>query len=452
MGLLSTTVQLILSLSILVVLHEMGHYLPARWFKTRIEKFYLFFDFLFPLPNVLNFSLFKKKIGDTEWGLGWFPFGGYVKIAGMVDESMDTEQLAKPPEPWEFRAKPAWQRLIIIVGGVTVNLILGLVLYAMILFVWGREYLPLESVTYGITPSATMQAQGILPGDHIVEVPGHDVRSLDDVGKAILINEARQLVVERNGERKTIALSPAVQDSIMENGEKMLFAPRVPFVIDSIMPKDNAAKAGGFRKGDRIVALNDTMVPFADGFIQALATHKGERVLVGVWRDGKPENLIYVPVEVSAKGKIGLANRDLDKHFDLATEEYSFFQAIPAGIRFGLNTLGNYVNSLKLVFSSSGVKQMGGFGSIGGLFGEWGDWQTFWGVTALLSIILAFMNILPIPMLDGGHMIFILYEMVTRRAPSQKVMEVAQMIGMAFLLALIVFANGNDLFKAITGK
>jgi len=322
----------------------------------------------------------------------------------------------------------------------------------MILFVWGREYLPLESVTYGITPSATMEAQGILPGDRIVEVPGHEVRSLDDVGKAILINEARELVVERNGERKTIALSPSVQDSIMENGEKMLFAPRVPFVIDSIMPKDNAAKAGGFRKGDRIVALNDTMVPFADGFIQALAMHKGERVLVGVWRDGKPENLTYVPVEVNGKGKIGLANRDLDKHFDLATEKYSFFQAIPAGIRFGLNTLGNYVNSLKLVFSSSGVKQMGGFGSIGGLFGEWGDWQTFWGVTALLSIILAFMNILPIPMLDGGHMIFILYEMVTRRAPSQKVMEVAQMIGMAFLLALIVFANGNDLFKAITGK
>lgn len=452
MGLLSTTVQLILSLSILVVLHEMGHYLPARWFKTRIEKFYLFFDFMFPLPNVLNFSLFKKKIGDTEWGLGWFPFGGYVKIAGMVDESMDTEQLAKPAEPWEFRAKPAWQRLIIIVGGVTVNLILGLVLYAMILFVWGRDYLPLESVTYGITPSATMQAQGFEPGDRIMEVPGHDAKTLEEVGKAILINDAREVVVERNGERKTITLSRTVNDSIMDKGEKMLFAPRVPFVIDSIMPKDPAAKAGGFLKGDRIVALNDTAVPFADGFIQALAKHPDELVFVGVWRGGKSENLTYVPVRTNAKGKIGLANQDLDQHFKLATERYTFFQAIPAGIRHGLNTLGNYVNSLKLVFSRSGVQQMGGFGSIGGLFGEWGDWQTFWSVTALLSIILAFMNILPIPMLDGGHMIFILWEMITRRPPNQKVMEVAQMVGMVLLFSLIIFANGNDLFKAITGK
>jgi regulator of sigma E protease len=452
MSFLSTTVQLILSLSILVVLHEMGHYLPARWFKTRVEKFYLFFDFMFPLPNVLNFSLFKKKIGDTEWGLGWFPFGGYVKIAGMVDESMDKDQLAKPAEPWEFRSKPAWQRLIIIVGGVTVNLILGLVLYIMILFVWGRDYLPLENVTYGISPSATMQAQGIEPGDRIVAVPGHEVRSLDEVGKAILINEARELVVLRNGERKAITLSVDVQDSIMDKGEKMLFLPRVPFVIDSIMPNGTALATKAFRKGDRIVALDGTPTLFADGFIEALAEKKGSWAVVSVWREGDEKQPVHIPVAVSDKGKIGLANRDLDKQFTLATERYSFFQAIPAGIRFGLNTLGNYVNSLKLVFSSSGVKQMGGFGSIGGLFGEWGDWQTFWGVTALLSIILAFMNILPIPMLDGGHMIFILWEMITRRAPSQKVMEVAQMVGMVLLFSLIIFANGNDLFKAITGK
>ena len=452
MGLLSTTVQLILSLSILVVLHEMGHYLPARWFKTRVEKFYLFFDFLFPLPNVLNFSLFKKKIGDTEWGLGWFPFGGYVKIAGMVDESMDTEQLAKPPEPWEFRAKPAWQRLIIIIGGVTVNLILGLVLYAMILFVWGRDYLPLESVTYGVTPSATMQAEGIAPGDRIVAVPGHEVRSLDEVGKAILIDGARELVVEHDGERRTITLSPDVQDSVMDKGEKTFFLPRVPFVIDSIMPKGTALATKAFQKGDRIVGLNGEFTLYADGFIEALAEQKDTWAVVTVWRNGDAQQPHYIPVQVSEKGKIGLANRDLDKQFTLANERYTFFQAIPAGIRYGLNTLGNYVNSLKLIFSSSGVKQMGGFGSIGGLFGEWGDWQTFWSVTALLSIILAFMNILPIPMLDGGHMIFILWEMITRRAPNQKVMEVAQMVGMVLLFSLIIFANGNDLFKAITGK
>ena len=320
MGLLSTTVQLILSLSILVVLHEMGHYLPARWFKTRVEKFYLFFDFLFPLPNVLNFSLFKKKIGDTEWGLGWFPFGGYVKIAGMVDESMDTEQLAKPPEPWEFRAKPAWQRLIIIIGGVTVNLILGLVLYAMILFVWGRDYLPLESVTYGVTPSATMQAQGIAPGDRIVAVPGHEVRSLDEVGKAILIDGARELVVEHNGERRTITLSPDVQDSVMDKGEKTFFLPRVPFVIDSIMPKGTALATKAFQKGDRIVGLNGEFTLYADGFIEALAEQKDTWAVVTVWRNGDAQQPHYIPVQVSEKGKIGLANRDLDKQFTLANE------------------------------------------------------------------------------------------------------------------------------------
>jgi regulator of sigma E protease len=238
----------------------------------------------------------------------------------------------------------------------------------------------------------------------------------------------------------------------MDKGEKMLFLPRVPFVIDSIMLNGTALATKSFRKGDRIVALDGTPTLFADGFIEALAEKKDSWAVVTVWRDGDEAQPAYIPVAVNDKGKIGLANRDLDKQFTLATERYSFFQAVPAGITFGLNTLGNYVNSLKLVFSSSGVKQMGGFGSIGGLFGEWGDWQTFWGVTALLSIILAFMNILPIPMLDGGHMIFILWEMITRRAPSQKVMEVAQMVGMVLLFSLIIFANGNDLFKAITGK
>jgi regulator of sigma E protease len=238
----------------------------------------------------------------------------------------------------------------------------------------------------------------------------------------------------------------------MDKGEKMLFAPRVPFVIDSILPKGTALATGAFRKGDRLVAVNGAPTPFADAFIDSLSALKGSWAVVTVWREADPAKPAFIPVAVNEKGRIGLANRDLDEQFTLATERYGFFQAIPAGIGFGLNTLGNYVNSLKLVFSASGVKQMGGFGSIGGLFGEWGDWQTFWGVTALLSIILAFMNILPIPMLDGGHMVFILWEMITRRAPSQKVMEVAQMVGMAFLLALILFANGNDLFKAITGK
>ena len=431
--------QLILSLSILVVLHELGHFIPARWFGTRVEKFYLFFD-----PW---FSLWKKKWRGTEFGIGWIPFGGYVKISGMVDESMDKEQMSKPAEPWEFRSKPAWQRLIIMVGGVTVNLVLGFALYSMILFVWGREYLPLEEVRYGVHPSAVMAQQGVQEGDVVKAVGGATPRTLEDVTKAILIDGARTLTVERGGVPVEIALSADVSDRILEGKERMLFTPRVPFEVDTVLPSGTAA-GSGLRKGDRILMVDGEETAYFNDFRNAMADRKGREVVVLVERSGER---IAIPLSVNEEGLVGVGNRPPSAFFTLAQERYGLLGSIPAGIDYGLETLGGYVRSLKLLFSRSGAGQIGGFGAIGGLFSPTWDWQVFWNMTAFLSIVLAFMNILPIPALDGGHVVFLLYEMVFRRSPDQRVLEVAQMVGMVFLLGLILFANGNDLFKALSG-
>ena len=440
MDILSTIVQLILSLSILVVLHEFGHYIPARLFGTRVEKFFLFFD--------AGFALVKKKIGDTVWGIGWIPFGGYVKISGMIDESMDKDQMAKPPQPWEFRAKPAWQRLIIMVGGVTVNLLLGMFIYICVLWVWGRDQMPLENVTYGIHPSAVMQESGFEEGDRIVAVQGSDVRTLEAVGKAVLLDEARVFTVERDGERIQVVLPGDVQEEIMDRNEKDLFAIRMPFYIDSLIPGGNASRST-LLKGDRVVAVSGIPTPFFHDFVAAAAERKGQQVLVDVEREGKVSSHL---VQVDPDGRIGVASRRPNRIFSFEKRKYSLVEAIPAGIAFGWESLSNYVGGLKLLKSSSGIKQVGGFGTMSSLFGGWGDWQQFWMVTAFFSIALAFMNILPIPALDGGHVVFLLYEMIFRRTPNQKVMEVAQMVGMVLLLSLILFANGNDLLKAITGR
>jgi regulator of sigma E protease len=432
--------QLILSLSILVVLHELGHFLPARWFGTRVEKFYLFFD-----PW---FSLWKTKWKGTEFGIGWIPFGGYVKISGMVDESMDKEQMAKPPEPWEFRSKPAWQRLIIMVGGVTVNLILGFALYSMILFVWGRDYLPLEEVRYGVHPSAVMKEQGVQEGDVVRAIDGVVPRTLEDVTRAILIDGARTLKVERNGVPTEVQLSADITDRILDANERSLFAPRVPFVVDTIIAGGTAAQSE-LRKGDRILQVDGEDASYFNDFRSVMAERKGQEVEVLVERNN---TRVTVPLKVNDEGLIGAGNQQPTAYFTFAQERYTFLESIPAGINYGLETLGGYVRSLKLLFTKSGAGQIGGFGAIGGLFSATWDWQVFWNMTAFLSIVLAFMNILPIPALDGGHVVFLLYEMVTGRSPNQRVLEVAQMIGMFLLLGLILFANGNDLFKAILGK
>lgn len=432
--------QLILSLSILVVLHELGHFLPARYFGTRVEKFYLFFD-----PW---FSLWKTKWKGTEFGIGWIPFGGYVKISGMVDESMDKEQMAKPPEPWEFRSKPAWQRLIIMVGGVTVNLILGFALYSMILFVWGRDYLPLEEVRYGVHPSSVMKEQGVQEGDLVLAIDGTAPRTLEDVTRAILIDGARTLTVERDGGRKDIQLSTDITDRILDANERSLFAPRVPFIVDTIIAGGTAAESE-LRKGDRILQVDGVDAAYFNDFRTVMAERKGQEVEVLVEREN---NRVTVPLKVNDEGLIGAGNQQPSAYFTFSQERFTFLESIPAGINYGLETLGGYVRSLKLLFTKSGAGQIGGFGAIGGLFSPTWDWQVFWNMTAFLSIVLAFMNILPIPALDGGHVVFLLYEMIFRRAPNQRVLEVAQMIGMFLLLGLILFANGNDLFKALMGE
>ena len=440
MDILIKGAQLILSLSILVVLHELGHFIPARLFGTRVEKFYLFFD-----PW---FSLWKRNWKGTEFGIGWIPFGGYVKISGMVDESMDKEQMAKPPEPWEFRSKPAWQRLIIMVGGVTVNLLLGMAIYIGILFTWGRDYMPLDEVKYGVHASPVMEAQGVQDGDRILAVGGVTPKTLEEVTRAILIDEARELTILRKGEQLKLALSPAVHDSILASGEKVLFSPRVPFVVDTVMAGGPAA-AAGMQKGDRILAVDNANAQYYTDLREALGERKGKEVSMKVQRDSAR---IELRMTVSDDGTVGIGNQPPSAFFTLEHESFGFFSAVPAGISYGLETLSGYVRSLKLLFSSTGAGQIGGFGAIGGLFSPTWDWQVFWNMTAFLSIILAFMNILPIPALDGGHVVFLLYEMVTGRPPNQRVLEVAQMVGMVLLLGLILFANGNDLFKALTGR
>ncbi|MDA9266846.1 RIP metalloprotease RseP [Salibacteraceae bacterium] len=428
--------QLILSLSILVVLHELGHFIPAKLFKTRVEKFYLFFD-----PW---FSLFKFKKGDTEYGIGWLPLGGYVKISGMIDESMDKDQLAKEPEPHEFRSKPAWQRLIIMLGGVTVNLILGFLIYSMILFTWGKERLPLENLEYGVYVDSTMMEFGLQDGDKIVAVPDGDVRYYEELGKEILINGARILEIERNGESMTINLPEDVEQVILAKEVRSLFSPRYPFAVDSVV-RGSAAEEAGLMREDRIVSVAGERT---DGIIEglkAVRSHKSETITFELERDG---SIISKDISVSEDGRIGIGLKSVTDYVQTETYKYGFWQAIPAGVQETRDILGNYITSMKLIFTKEGASQIGGFGAIGGLFPATWDWQTFWSMTAFLSLILAFMNILPIPALDGGHVTFLLYEMITGRKPGDKFLEYAQMTGMILLLGLLIFANGNDILRA----
>ncbi len=439
--------QLLLSLSILIVLHEMGHFLPARWFKIRVEKFYLFFD-----PW---FSLWKKKKGDTEYGIGWLPLGGYVKISGMVDESMDKAQMAKPPEPWEFRSKPAWQRLIVMIGGVTVNLLLGIAIYIGVLFVWGLDYLPLENSPYGLVPSKTMQEFGVQPGDRLLTVDGMKPESLQQAGKQILINDARKLELDRAGEKVLVVLPEDIEERSLDVEEKVLLSERMPFYVGGFTDESNGEKAG-LQLGDRIVAVDSVPTPMFDQFTSYLQDKKSVQVQVHVERGGQP---VVLPVQVNDAGYIGvktMASYDSlvarGHAYHIETKKYGFLESFPAGISFGLEKLNDYVSSLKLLFTKSGAKQVGGFGSMGSMFPDEWDWQSFWMLTAFISIILAFMNILPIPALDGGHVVFLLYEMVARKPAPQRVMEVAQMVGMVLLLGLLLFANGNDVLKWFAGK
>lgn len=428
--------QFLLSLSILVILHEMGHFLFAKLFGARVEKFYLFFN-----PW---FSIFKYKKGETEYGVGWLPLGGYVKISGMIDESMDKEQMKLPPQSYEFRSKPAWQRLFIMVGGVLVNFVLALLIYSAILFTWGEEYLATRNVKYGIACDSLGVELGFRNGDKILTVSGNEVENFLQVSHDILLNENREVVVLRGTDTVKIVVGEDKVAKLVKN--PMIFVPRFPFIVDELR-KDDVAEKAGLRKGDKLLAINGEPKQFFDEFKTALNENKNKLVNVTVLRDTQKVNIQLNVPETGIVGVVPLM--ELKEFFEIDQKNYSLFGSIPAGINKGFSTIKSYLKQLKLIFSpeTKAYESLGGFITIGKIFPSTWDWQAFWGLTAFLSIILAIMNILPIPALDGGHVLFLLYEIITGRKPSDKFMEYAQITGMIILLALLLYANGNDIIK-----
>ncbi|TRZ46251.1 RIP metalloprotease RseP [Robertkochia solimangrovi] len=431
------TIQLFMSLSILIILHELGHFIPAKLFKTRVEKFFLFFD--------VKYALFKKKIGETVYGIGWLPLGGYVKISGMIDESMDKEQMALPPQPWEFRSKPAWQRLIIMLGGVTVNLLLGYFIYIMILFVWGKQEIKADAFPNGFSVATELQQYGFSDGDQILEVNGTEPDNILDVNRLMVVRGLESITVRHNnGQTEMISLPDSLGTYLYKSGATQPFVPRVYSVVDSLNPGSPAVDAG-LQPGDKILSLNGTSALYWDEFKNTVKSS-----------EGAPMEMIYE--RNGANDTISIASKDnalgiyVDFDFDrtkIIDRQYTLGEAIPAGISYGYWTLRDYVSSLKFLFTKKGATEIGGFGTIAKLFPSTWDWQGFWMSTALISIILAFMNILPIPALDGGHVMFLLYEIISGRKPSEKFLEYAQIIGFFILIALLLYANGNDIYRAI---
>ena len=432
--------QLILSLSILIVLHEFGHFIPARLFKIRVEKFYLFFD-----PW---FALVKKKIKGTEWGIGWLPLGGYVKIAGMVDESMDKDQMALPPKPDEFRSKPAWQRLIVMIGGVVVNVIVGFTIFIIALAVWGEDRIDQSKLKEGIAVNPYMEQYGFRSGDQILTMDGKKVEQLDKLSSEIMIfNKLNFTVKHQDNSIQSIQLPEDIGKKMFANGSELAFSFRRSFgKIDSLLPEGTAKSQ--LKKGDRILTVNGERIVYFDEFSSQLYANRGKIVDFKIKRG---DDILVKKVKVDTLGKVGLvAEQYLSPSAKGSIYHIDYgFNAIGAGIRKGCKTLYMNVAQFKYVFTKKGASSVGGFASIGKLFSPTWDWQSFWALTAFISFALAFMNILPIPALDGGHVIFLLYEIVTRRAPSQKVLETAQYIGFFLLIGLLLYANGNDLIKAI---
>ncbi len=430
------TIQLLLSLSILIVLHELGHFIPAKLFKTRVEKFYLFFD--------VKFSLFKKKIGETVYGIGWLPLGGYIKIAGMIDESMDKEQMAGPPQPWEFRSKPAWQRLIIMLGGVTVNIIVGFVIYMGILYFYGRNITTNEDIPQGFSVTEQFKGYGFEDGDHILSVNGQPLDDVLEINRYMFLRDVSKVEVKHSdGTVETISVPEDAGTKMFQNDTHFPFTPRRLALIDTVITGYPADKAG-FQKNDKIITVNGTTVQYYDEF-QNLVSKEDENVIV-VARNNQQDTL---RVSTNEEGIIGINSfgKDVVSQIDQTEIKYSLGESIVGGFGYGFNTLKDYVAQFKYVFTKKGATQVGGFGAIGNLFPDVWDWQSFWATTALISIILAFMNILPIPALDGGHVMFLLYEIVTGRKPNDKFMEYAQMVGFFILIALVLFANGNDIYR-----
>ena len=429
-------IQLLLSLSILIVLHELGHFIPAKIFKTRVEKFFLFFD--------VKFALFKKKFGDTVYGIGWLPLGGYVKISGMIDESMDKEQMQQPPQPWEFRTKPAWQRLIIMLGGVTVNLILGFLIYMMILFVWGKNTLPNSAMPLGLGVSPLAKEIGFEKGDQILSVDGKPLEVALDINKMLLIRSIKEVQVERaNGRKVNLNIPENIGDRMFTSGQMGILYPRFPAEIDSVLTNMGAHLAG-IRAGDKIVAADNVLIEDWGELRNYNSDKANQSVQYIIERNQNRDTLNVV---LDTEGKMGIIPKNSIK---ISQVELSLGESIVEGFSYGYWTLYDYVAQFKYIFTKKGASQLGGFGAIGSLFPDSWDWRAFWASTAFISIILAFMNLLPIPALDGGHVMFLLYEMISGKKPNDKFMEYAQMVGFFLLLALVIYANGNDLFRFLS--
>ena len=432
--------QLILSLSLLVILHEFGHFAFARLFKTRVEKFYLFFD-----PW---FSLFNVKKGDTEYGVGWLPLGGYVKISGMIDESMDKEALSQEPQPWEFRSKKAYQRLLIMIGGVLMNFILAFLIYIAILYAWGTQYLPTESVKYGIAVNEAGKEIGLQNGDKILSVDGQYIENFNKILPTVVLDKAHAIQVLRDGREMDVVITDEHFVPLIKGEVDMTY--RMPFACAvGKVAKNTPAEAVGLQKGDKFRGADGQTFEFYDQFTDYLKAHKGQEIQLQLIRDEQPMDLNVV---LSDEGTLGFqADFDDDAISFLKTKtiKYTFAESIPAGITRGVNTVKDYLKQFKLIFSpkTKAYESLGGFISIGNIFpGAW-DWYAFWNMTAFLSIILGVMNLLPIPALDGGHVTFLLFEMITGRKPGEKFLEYAQITGMVILLALVLFANANDIIK-----
>ena len=435
--------QFLLSLSLLIVLHELGHFIPAKLFKTRVEKFYLFFDY--------KFSLLKKKIRGTEYGIGWIPLGGYVKIAGMIDESMDTEQLQEPAKPWEFRSKPAWQRLIIMLGGIFVNFILGFALYILILFTWGESYISNENLKGGIWVTNSLGTElGLQTGDQIKTIDGKPIKAFSSIATELI--NGNEFTLERDGQSIAQQIPVDFIAKLIDGGKGSFLSPRYPFVVGKISETSQNIESG-LQSKDMITAINNTPIKYFDQAEILLSPFKNQEVSLTVKR-GKEQ--LEIPVTLDKNGKIGVAlgalsNEDMERlgYYTLETKTYSFGEAIPAGIEKGYSTLTGYLKQLKKVFNpeTGAYKGLGGFISIGSIFPSTWSWQVFWSITAFLSIMLAVMNLLPIPALDGGHVVFTLYEMITGKKPSDKFLEYAQITGFVLLMALLLFANANDVIK-----
>lgn len=445
--------QFMLAISILVLFHEGGHFFFAKLFGIRVEKFYLFFDPWFHLFE------FKPKRSDTTYGVGWLPLGGYCKISGMIDESFDTEQMKKPAQPWEFRSKPAWQRLLVMIGGVLVNFLLALFIYSMVLFTWGDSYIPMKDMSMGMKFNQAAKEIGFKDGDILI---GTNEKTFTrfDVDMYRSIADARTVDVMRQGKKVTITMPEEMSLLTMLKEQPVFTRPFIPADIDSVKPGSAAAQIG-MRKGDRLLSINgkpidswnefDERIGVLDDMLAAAKTRKDSMkvrtVEVAFSSKDLPGKVLKAHVVLSSNLTLGVGRTNLTTYYEPVTTEYGFFESFPAGAKYGVDMLRGYVDDMKYVFTADGAKSLGGFGAIGSLFPPTWDWMLFWRMTAFLSIILAFMNILPIPALDGGHVLFLLYEMITRRKPSENFLIKAEYVGFGILILLMVVANLNDVLR-----